>query len=268
MRAVVRSAVLFVGWLVAGCAPSHHNTPDAGNPDPAPQMLVARIVKAWPHDTGAFTEGLQFHQGQLFESTGEEGDLRRITLDQASPLWSERLEGVFPEGLASDGQRLYQLTWRDEKMYVWNGPQPTRERTLSYSGEGWGLCYWQGKLVRSDGSALLRFHDPSDFHELSSVRVTMYGVAQDQLNELECADDAVYANVWHSTYILKIDYATGNVLAVIDASALARAVKGRVSSYEAVLNGIALEPGTGRMFLTGKLWPSIFEVKLEPAANP
>jgi glutamine cyclotransferase len=264
MRPAVWSVLLSTLWS-AGCTPAHRNTPDAGAPEGGPTKLVARIVKAYPHDTGAFTEGLQFHQGQLFESTGEKGDLRRLSLDRAEPLWTQPLPGVFPEGLASDGERMYQLTWKDEKLFVWNGMTPAQEKTLSYRGEGWGLCFWQGKLVRSDGSATLRFHDLTDFRELSSVNVTMSGVAQDQLNELECADDAVYANVWHSNNILKIDYATGKVLAVIDATALTRAVQGQVRSYEAVLNGIAIEPGTGRMLLTGKLWPRIFEVALDPA---
>ncbi|NNB84196.1 glutaminyl-peptide cyclotransferase [Corallococcus exiguus] len=260
---------LSLSLLCLACAPTQRQTPDAGTPEATPKKLVAHIVHTYPHDPTAFTQGLQFHQGQLYESTGEKGDLRRISLEQAEPLWKQPLPDVFPEGLASDGQRLYQLTWQDETLFVWNGAPPAQEKQVEYDGEGWGLCYWQGQLVRSDGTSTLRFHDPKDFHVKSQVQVTLQGVPQEMLNELECAEDGVYANVWHSNNILKIDYATGRVLAVIDASALAQAVRGRVRSYEAVLNGIALEPGTGRLFLTGKLWPDLFEVTLVgPAATP
>ncbi|MCY1036436.1 glutaminyl-peptide cyclotransferase [Corallococcus sp. BB11-1] len=254
--------------LCLGCAPAQRQTPDAGPAEGVPQRLVARIVHAYPHDPQAFTQGLQFHQGQLYESTGEDGDLRRISLEQAAPLWKQDLPDVFPEGLASDGERLYQLTWQDETLFVWSGTPPVQEKQVAYTGEGWGLCFWQGQLVRSDGTSTLRFHDPKDFRVKSQVKVTLQGVPQERLNELECAEDGLYANVWYADHVLKIDYATGHVLAVIDASALVRAVRGRLQGNGGVLNGIALEPGTGRLFFTGKLWPDLFEVKLEPAATP
>lgn len=258
---------LSLSLLCLGCAPAQRQAPepDAGPTEVVPQQLVARIVHTYPHDPTAFTQGLQFHQGQLYESTGEEGDLRRISLEQAAPLWVQPLPDVFPEGLASDGTRLYQLTWQDETLYVWNGTPPAKEKQVTYTGEGWGLCFWQGQLVRSDGTATLRFHDPKDFRVKSQVQVTLKGTPQERLNELECAEDGVYANVWYSDRVLKIDYATGRVLAVIDASELVAAVRGRIQGNGAVLNGIAKEPGTGRLFFTGKLWPDLFEVKLEPA---
>jgi glutaminyl-peptide cyclotransferase len=266
MRRVSPSLPLVL--LCLGCAPTQRQAPDAGPGESAPEQLVARIVHAYPHDPTAFTQGLQFHQGQLYESTGEKGDLRRISLEQAAPLWKQSLPDVFPEGLASDGERLYQLTWTDGTLFVWNGAPPSQEKQVPYAGEGWGLCFHAGQLVRSDGSSTLRFHDPKDFRETSHVRVMLRGSPVDQLNELECAEDGVYANVWHAQHVLKIDYATGRVLAVIDASELVRAERGRARGYEAVLNGIAKEPGTGRLFFTGKLWPDLFEVRLEPAATP
>jgi glutamine cyclotransferase len=225
---------------------------------------VARIVQEYPHSTEAFTQGLVFHQGRLFESTGQKGSLREISLESATPLWIERLGDVFTEGLASDGERLYQLTWTEGLLFTWSGLPPTRERTTPYEGDGWGLCYWQGRLVRSDGSSTLTFHDPETFEPLDSVEVTLQGQPQEQLNELECANGVIYANVWHSTDVLEIDPSTGRVTAVIDASALARSVASQVRGItDAVLNGIAVEPGTGRMLMTGKLWPKLFEVKLE-----
>jgi glutamine cyclotransferase len=142
---------------------------------------------------------------------------------------------------------------------------PRQERTTRYEGDGWGLCFRDGQLVRSDGTSTLTFHTVGDFRPVGTVEVTLNGVPVDQLNELECADGSVYANVWHSSSVLEIDPATGKVVAVIDASELTRAVQ--VTSREAVLNGIAVEPGTGRVFMTGKLWPKLFEVRLEPVGG-
>lgn len=229
-----------------------------------PTRKVARIVREYPHSTEAFTQGLVFHQGRLFESTGHQGTLREISLDSATPLWMERLGDIFAEGLATDGERLYQLTWTEGQLYTWSGLPPTRLRTTRYAGEGWGLCYWQGKLVRSDGSSTLTFHAPDTFEPLGTVEVTLNGQPQDQLNELECANGVIYANVWHSSYVLEIDPTTGHVVGLIDASALVRAVGPQLNRPDAVLNGIAVEPGTGRMLMTGKLWPKLFEVRLDP----
>jgi len=257
----------FSGWvslcvLTACNGPTHQLQPETSGE--APQRKVARIVREYPHSPEAFTQGLVFHQGRLFESTGQQGTLRQLSLDAAEPVWMEALGDIFAEGLASDGERLYQLTWTEGLLYTWSGLPPQRESVTHYTGEGWGLCYGQERLVRSDGSSTLTFHDPSDFRLLGSVQVTLQGVPQDQLNELECANGVVYANVWHSTDVLEIDPATGRVTAVIDASALKRAVAGRLPHAGAVLNGIAVEPGTGRVFMTGKLWPRLFEVSLDP----
>jgi glutamine cyclotransferase len=234
---------------------------------------VARIVQRYPHATDAFTQGLVFHEGSLYESTGQvgRGSLRRLSLEQAAPVWMESVPDVFPEGLASDGSRLFQLTWRNGQLYTWAGSPPSRQGTLTYEGEGWGLCYRKGQLVRSTGSAVLRFHDPTRFTEQSWVRVTLQGQPVDWLNELECTDDAIYANVWVSTPLMKnstivqINPETGEVEALIDASALVREVDVASKEPDAVLNGIAIEPGSQRIFLTGKYWPTLFEVVFEPA---
>lgn len=258
--------------LLAGCSTPSGSSALEG---PAPRQLVARIVQRYPHATDAFTEGLVFHEGSLYESTGQQtgGSLRRLSLEQAEPLWKESVPGVFPEGLASDGSRLFQLTWRDGEMYVWAGSPPSRQATFNYSGEGWGLCHWQGQLVRSDGSALLRFYDPARFIEQKWIRVTLQGQPVYWLNELECTDDAIYANVWVSTPLMKnstivqINPETGEVVALIDAAPVVREVKVAAEDPDAVLNGIAIEPGTQRIFLTGKYWPTIFEVVFEPVAT-
>jgi glutamine cyclotransferase len=259
-----------LSWLLALCVAGCACNPSPRVPqveDPAPRRLVARIVREYPHSPEAFTQGLVFHQGHLFESTGKQGTLRQLSLDSATPVWMEELGDVFTEGLASDGERLYQLTWTEGVLYTWSGMPPRQERTTRYVGDGWGLCFRDGQLVRSDGTSTLTFHAVEDFRPVGTVEVTLSGAPQDQLNELECAGGSIYANVWHSASVLEIDPATGKVVAIIDASALTRAVAPQLSSREAVLNGIAVEPGTGRVFMTGKLWPKLFEVRLEPAGG-
>lgn len=232
-----------------------------------PRRLVARVVREYPHATDAFTQGLVFHQGSLFESTGRQGSLRRLSLEQARPTWMQQIPGTFPEGLASDGERLLQLTWHDEQLLTWKGSPPTRQQTLRYQGEGWGLCYRKGRFVRSDGSTTLHLHEPVSFREVGTLKVTLGGTPplRAPLNELECTEDTIYANLWHSSDIYQIDPDSGAVVAVIDASELSRRVGPALRDPEAVLNGIAIEPGTGRIFLTGKYWPTLFEVRFEPA---
>ncbi|WP_141620665.1 glutaminyl-peptide cyclotransferase [Myxococcus sp. AB036A] len=245
------------------CSPTNRPVPDAGGSVQEPVRRVAHIIREYPHATNAFTQGLVFHQGHLFESTGHQGTLRQLSLESAQPVWMERLGNIFAEGLASDGERLYQLTWTEGVLFTWSGMPPQRERTTRYSGEGWGLCYWNGKLVRSDGGTMLTFHEPDGFALVGAVQVKLRGQPVELINELECANGVIYANIWHSSDVLEIDPATGTVVGVIDASALTRAVAGQVTNPEAVLNGIAVEPGSGRIFMTGKLWPRLFEVRLD-----
>jgi glutamine cyclotransferase len=266
MRATPRTSswLLALCALGASCTPALRPVPEVPE-GPEPTRRVARIVAEYPHATDAFTQGLVFHQGHLFESTGHRGTLRQLSFDSAQPVWMEALGNSFTEGLASDGERLYQLTWTEGVLYTWSGLPPRQERTTRYTGEGWGLCFQNGQLVRSDGTSTLTFHAPEDFRTLGTVEVTLEGRPLEQLNELECANGVIYANVWHTSEVVEIDPATGNVLAVIDASALTRAVESQLSDDQAVLNGIAVEPGTGRLFMTGKLWPKLFEVRLEPA---
>ncbi|GHG98074.1 glutaminyl-peptide cyclotransferase [Comamonas sp. JC664] len=254
---------LFALTAAFQCNPPTRPVPDAGPGAREPVRRVARIVRAYPHATDAFTQGLVFHKGLLFESTGHQGTLRQLSLETAQPVWMERLGNIFAEGLASDGERLYQLTWTEGLLFTWSGMPPQRERTTRYSGEGWGLCFWEGKLVRSDGSHVLTFHEPEGFTQVGSVEVKLRGEPVELINELECVNGVIYANIWHSSDVLEIDPATGTVVGIIDASDLTRAVAGQVTSHEAVLNGIAVEPGTGRIFMTGKLWPRIFEVRLD-----
>lgn len=233
--------------------------------EPAPvELLRAQVVESYPHDPAAFTQGLLWANGALYESTGQYGGstLRRVRLEDGRVL-AERDLGpqFFGEGLARVGERLIQLTWREEVAIV-SGLSDLRKRaTMSYAGEGWGLCNDGESLVMSNGSATLIFRDPDTFDIERHVTVRNDGVPVSQLNELECVDGVVYANVWRRQDILRIDPRTGRVTGIIDARGLLEANE---AAGVDVLNGIAYRPETGTFLLTGKYWPRLFEVAFVP----
>ena len=226
-----------------------------------PELLRANVVRRFPHDTEAFTQGLLWHEGHLYESTGLRGrsSLRKVALESGEVLERRDVDRAhFAEGLALVRDRLIQLTWRNGVAHEWSLEGLRHRRTFQYEGEGWGLCYDGRHLVMSDGTARLTFRDPSTFRQVRQVTVRNEGRAVADLNELECVDGAVWANVWQRDEILRIDPASGRVTAVVDASGL-------LTDEEAmdtdVLNGIAQIPGTDRFLVTGKLWPRMFEVR-------
>jgi glutamine cyclotransferase len=230
-----------------------------------PQRLRVRVVSTRPHDTASYTQGLVWDHGTLYESAGlyAESTLRQV--DPATGAVKRQVkipDKYFAEGLALVGDRLVQLTWQEGTAFVYRASDFGKIRELSYQGEGWGLCHDGKRLVMSDGSDRLTFRDPETFNPLGSVQVKLGGAPVDQLNELECVDGAVYANVYMTQDILRIDPATGDVTAVIDASGLLAP-----ADYQAgaeVLNGIAWMPETKTFLITGKRWPLMFEVELVP----
>jgi glutamine cyclotransferase len=249
-----------------GAAPDSGATPAA--PAPAlkqPQRLKVRVVSTRPHDTEAYTQGLVWHQGTLYESDGLYASSSLRQVDPATGEVKRQVavpEKYFAEGLALVGDRLIQLTWQEGTAFVYRASDFQKIADLSYQGEGWGLCHDGKRLVMSDGSDRLTFRDPGTFKVLGSVQVRMGGAPVDQLNELECVDGAVYANVWMTEDILRIDPATGEVTAVISASGLLGP-----ADYQAgaeVLNGIAWMPETKTFLITGKRWPQMFEVEFVP----
>jgi glutaminyl-peptide cyclotransferase len=167
----------------------------------------------------------------------------------------------FGEGLTVVGSRIWQLTWQDGVALEWDAASFTLLRQVPIDGEGWGLCHDGTRLVRSDGTDRLRFHDPATFAETGSVRVTLDGRPLTEINELECVDGQVWANVWKTDQVVRIDPADGRVTAVVDASALHDQV-GRAATD--VLNGIAAA-GPGEFLLTGKYWPTMFRVRFDPS---
>lgn len=221
-----------------------------------------RIVAVHPHDPSAFTQGLVWDRGRLFESLGGYGEssLREVDLGTGAVRREVALpRHEFGEGLALVGDRLVQLTWREGVARIWRRDDFAPAGTFRYSGEGWGLTYDGSQLVQSDGSSTLTFRDAADFTPRRTVNVVRDGRPAPYLNELEWADGAIYANVWQSEEILRVDSASGQVTAVFDASGLL-APDERIAVD--VLNGIAWNPDTGRFYLTGKRWPKLFEVEL------
>ncbi|NEW50399.1 glutaminyl-peptide cyclotransferase [Nocardia cyriacigeorgica] len=238
----------------------------AGADDPAENAphLVVEVVGTSPHDTQAFTQGLQITDGVLYESTGMPGESGVRATDRATgaELATVQLpQPMFGEGIATAGDTLWQLTWKDGIAFARDTMTLAERGQVSYEGEGWGLCAQAGRLVMSDGSATLTFRDPITFAPAGSVELT--GRNSARLNELDCATDgSVYANNWPTDEILRIDPNTGDVLAVIDASGLLS--PGERAGAD-VLNGITQIPGTDRFLLTGKYWPTMFEVRFVPS---
>jgi glutamine cyclotransferase len=221
------------------------------------------IVNAWPHDPGAFTQGLIYLNGGFVESTGLNGrsSLRKVELTTGKVQQQTRLsDEYFGEGMTVLGNRVYQVTWRNQKGFVYDLATFAPIKEFTYTGEGWGLTTDGHLLILSDGTATLRFLDPETFQVTRSVEVTNNGQPMSQLNELEYIRGEIYANIWQTNSIVRINPATGNVTGVIDFTGLLP-LQDRQPNTD-VLNGIAYDDAQDRLFVTGKNWPKIFEVKL------
>ncbi len=233
---------------------------------PAEPVSVEPVVmRALPHDPGAFTQGLVLRDGVFYESTGLYGEstVRIVDPGTGRVVRSRSLgEEFFGEGLELVGDRLIQLTWKEGTAFVWDAETLAPLGTFSYDGEGWGLCAQEDRLVMSDGSSRLTFRDPATFEPVGRVEVLRAGEPVEWINELECVEGLVYANVWQTEEIVIIDPGTGKVVGQIDASSLLD----RLGSTDGidVLNGIAYDSGDRSFYLTGKLWPEIFQVRLTP----
>lgn len=228
-----------------------------------PALVVPVVVARYPHDPAAFTEGLIVDRGALIESVGLEGrsDVRRVDLVSGRVLARRTIPAAeFGEGLAAWKRELVSLTWHDGIAHRWSADTLKPLGTLRYQGEGWGLTADAAGFVRSDGSATLTFHDPATMKVRRRVTVTLAGRPLDQLNELEMVDGAILANVWHQPFIVRIDPASGAVTRVIDLRAIVAEVGAR--DPEAVANGIAWDRRGNRLFVTGKRWPTMFEIRL------
>lgn len=221
------------------------------------------VVRTFPHDPTAFTQGLVFRDGELIESTGRApSSIRRVRLADGVVLQKRELDPeYFGEGLTEIDGRIISLTWTHGVGFVWNPDDLSQAARFTYAGEGWGLTHDGSRLILSDGTPSLRFLDPATFAETGRVAVTLNGRPVRQLNELEWIDGEVWANVWQTNYIVRIDPASGRVVGVVDLKGLLP--PGTVKDpADDVLNGIAWDAANRRLFVTGKNWPSLFEIRL------
>ncbi|MGH4009718.1 MAG: glutaminyl-peptide cyclotransferase [Pseudonocardiaceae bacterium] len=256
--AVLAAAVLAVAGLLAaalvGCAA----------PSAAEQLRV-QVQDTLPHDTTMSTQGLEISGGVLYESSGLVGQsrVRATALSSAVLLREATLPApLFGEGLTVAGDRLWQLTYTSGLAIERDPATLTERRRVTYQGEGWGLCNNGDRLVMSNGSERLTFRDPVTFAPSGQVVVRLDGEPVRRLNELECADGVIWANVFQDERILRIDPGTGTVTGVVDGSGL---LSPPPQSNADVLNGIAAIPGTDEFLVTGKNWPSLFRVRFVPA---
>ena len=222
------------------------------------------VVATYPHDPDAFIQGLVYQDGIFYEGTGLRG---RSSLRKVDPASGDVTQGIdlpaqdFGEGIAIFGDKLYQLTWQENTGYIYDKDSFELLDTWTYPGEGWGLTTDGQQLIMSDGTNVLRFLDPSTLAETRRVEVLdPQGRALTNLNELEYVNGEVYANIWQTDWIARIDPATGQIRGLIDLRGLLPA-EDRTQPVD-VLNGIAYDPASDRLFVTGKLWPKLFEIDL------
>ena len=222
-----------------------------------------QILNVWPHDPDAFTQGLEFHNGKLFESTGQEG---RSSLRSVDPETGRVLKKVdvpppfFAEGITLLNGKIYQLTWQHQLGFIYDSETFQKTGQFAYEGEGWGLTNDGHSLILSDGTNRLRFLDPDSFKVTKTIAVADGKTPIKEINELEYVRGEIYANIWHRDKIVIISPQTGTVAGWIDLTGLLP--PNDVHDDEAVLNGIAYDEQTARLFVTGKLWPKLFEIRI------
>jgi len=223
-------------------------------------VLTAAVVKSYPHDPRAFTQGLEFFDGYLYESTGRQrqSTLRRVVIETGKVVQSVRLpDRTFGEGLTIFHGKIYQLTWLDKTGFIYDLRTFRKLGQFSYNTEGWGLTHDDASLILSDGTNRLQYIDPNSYQVTKTLEVFAGPEAVTNLNELEFIRGEIWANIWHSDRIARIDPKSGQVTAWIDLAAI---TERETHEQEDVLNGIAWDPGRQRLFVTGKDWPRLYEI--------
>ncbi len=249
---------LLVATVVLACQP-------AAAPASPPIRLGYKVVAEYPHDPGAYTQGLTFDEGRLYESVGQYGKsgLREVDLETGKLKRNHLLPAeLFGEGMAIIGSRIFQLTWREGMGLVYDKERFEVTGSFQYSGEGWGLTSEGQRLLMSDGSSQLRWLDAQTLREVGRLQVTDQGRPLERLNELEFVQGQVLANVYMTDFIARIDPASGRVTGWLDLTGLLKRDQLEPGSQAEVLNGIAYEPASKRLFVTGKYWPKLFEIEV------
>ncbi len=232
---------------------------------PGVEPLVPEVIATYPHDPNAFTQGLLIENGVFYESTGRRGlsTVREVAIETGEVLRSRDVPPYFAEGLTLVDDRLIQLTWKDGIALIYDRDTFEYEGAYFYLGEGWGLCYDGASIYHSDGSQYITRRDAATFEALDRIEVTYGGQPVNELNELECVGDDIYANVWQTDFIVRIDKQTGAINGLIDASQLLTPEQ-RPTDGNGVLNGIAYDAANDVFYITGKLWDRMFEVQFVP----
>jgi glutamine cyclotransferase len=258
--------------FITACKNNNSSTEETtNNPSTvaSPQPIAYNIVNTFPHDTSSFTQGLQWYDNTLYEGTGNFGKskLMKVDLKTGNPTGQVKLKDVyFGEGITILKDTLYQITWQQKTCFVYDAKTLKQIKTLSYETDGWGITNDGTHLIMSDGSNNIYYRDPATFKTLKIVGVTDNNGPVANINELEFVDGFIYANIWETNYIIKIDPANGHVVGRMDLTGvLEQAAKQSPDPYTKgnVLNGIAYDAAKKSFYITGKLWPVLFEVKLQ-----
>jgi len=263
-HASLKSATFFfcLQWLVSitvsADAETHHKQSNI-------KEYSYEVVNVYPHDPEAFTQGLIFQDGYLYESTGLFGksSLRKVELETGQVLQQKTIDKkYFSEGLAANNKQLVQLSWNAGKGFIYNAETFELKQSFNYPGEGWGLTFYNDKFILSDGSSYLRFLDENNMQEVSRIQVLKDGQPVKKINELEMVKGNIYANIWLSDNILIISPQSGQVIGQVNLSGLRE--KHAKDPRGDVLNGIAYDAAGNRLFVTGKFWSKLFEISLIP----
>ncbi len=256
-------------FIISYCLVACNNGPDSSsgnNPTPgidAPKQLGFSVVKTFPHDTSSYTQGLLVYNGAMYEGTGNYGRSHLMKVDIATGKAEQKIPldaKLFGEGVTILRDTIYQLTWREKTVLVYTLKDLRKVKEFKIDTEGWGLTTDGKELIASDGSSNLYYYDPTTFKLLRTQSITESGSLSYNLNELEYIDGFIYANQYQAPYIFKIDPGTGKIVAKADLSAIWDRV--RVIDPQAdVPNGIAYDTATKKIYLTGKLWPELYEIE-------
>jgi len=231
----------------------------------AAPIYTYKVIAKYPHSTDSYTEGLFYLDGMFYEGTGRYGQSAVLVVDPKTGKVSQRHDlssEYFGEGIVDWGPNIYEWTWTSHICFVYDRRTLRLVKQFTYAGEGWGMTRTDKELITSDGTATLRFRDPNTFKETHAILVREGSIRVDKLNELEFINGEIYANIWHSDMLVRISPRDGQVIAWIDLTGLLPAEQ-KVDG-ESVLNGIAYDAQHDRLFVTGKQWPTLFEIKVIP----
>ncbi|MBN8864146.1 MAG: glutaminyl-peptide cyclotransferase [Sphingobacteriales bacterium] len=255
------SLIWIAGCNSGGDSPSKPQETIIPGAEP-PRALTFSIIKTYPHDTSSYTQGLQVYNGELYEGTGNYGHSRliKVDLNTGKAIQSISLDPrFFGEGITILRDTIYQLTWKERKVLVYTLKDFKKVKEYDLGTDGWGLTTDGKDLIASDGSSTLYYYDPNGFKLLRTQTITEAGSLSYNLNELEYIDGFIYANQYQAPYILKIDPGSGHIVAKADLTAIWKRVQ-TIDPAADVPNGIAYDSATGKFYITGKLWPELYEI--------